>query len=82
MSFNYDNVGQTDRAVPFLTCLIHATQFRDSNMKRTVAAAVSAATILGTAASAQTELSMWYHGAGNQVEGDLIRVIIDDFNSS
>lgn len=51
-------------------------------MKHTVAAAVSAATILGTAASAQTELSMWYHGAGNQVEGDLIRMIIDDFNSS
>ncbi len=32
--------------------------------------------------SAQTELSMWYHGAGNYVERDLIVQIIDDFNAS
>ncbi len=32
--------------------------------------------------SAQTELSMWYHGAGNFVERDLIVQIIDDFNAS
>lgn len=29
-----------------------------------------------------TELSLWYHGAGNSVESDLIQTIIDDFNSS
>ena len=33
-------------------------------------------------ASAQTELSMWYHGAGNIVEKGLIIQIIDDFNAS
>ena len=32
--------------------------------------------------SAQTELSMWYHGAGNNVERELIVGIIDDFNAS
>ncbi len=32
--------------------------------------------------SAQTELSMWYHGAGNYVERDLIIQIIEDFNAS
>ena len=51
-------------------------------MKRSIAAAAAAATVLGTAASAQTELSMWYHGAGNEVESALIRGIIDDFNAS
>ena len=33
-------------------------------------------------ANAQTELSLWYHGAGNAVERDLIIQIIDDFNAS
>ena len=28
------------------------------------------------------ELSMWYHGAGNEVESAIVRQIIDDFNSS
>ncbi|MCA9837359.1 MAG: extracellular solute-binding protein [Trueperaceae bacterium] len=32
--------------------------------------------------SAQTELSLWYHGAGNQVERDILVGIIDDFNAS
>ncbi len=31
---------------------------------------------------AQTELSMWYHGAGNEVEGRIINQIVDDFNAS
>jgi len=34
------------------------------------------------AASAQTELSLWYHGAGNSAERDTLLMIIDDFNSS
>jgi len=37
---------------------------------------------LGGAAAAQEELSLWYHGAGNYVERDLIIGIIDDFNAS
>jgi multiple sugar transport system substrate-binding protein len=41
-----------------------------------------AACLFGTAAAAQTELSMWYHGAGNQVELDLINRVIGDFNAS
>ncbi|MEQ8697879.1 MAG: extracellular solute-binding protein [Bauldia litoralis] len=47
--------------------------------------AVLAGTILvGLAgpAAAQTELTMWYHGAGNEVESKLINQIIDDFNAS
>lgn len=33
-------------------------------------------------ATAQTELSMWYHGAGNEVESKLINQIVDEFNAS
>jgi len=32
--------------------------------------------------SAQTELSLWYHGAGNSAERDTLLMIIDDFNAS
>jgi multiple sugar transport system substrate-binding protein len=41
-----------------------------------------AAAMASGAASAQTELSMWYHGAGNEVESALIHQIVDDFNAS
>lgn len=44
--------------------------------------ALAASTILAGAATAQTELSMWYHGAGGEVEGALIRQIVEDFNAS
>ncbi len=37
---------------------------------------------LGGVAAAQEELSLWYHGAGNNVERELIIGIIDDFNAS
>ncbi len=33
-------------------------------------------------AVAQTELSMWYHGAGNETESEIINQIISDFNAS
>lgn len=33
-------------------------------------------------ASAQEELSLWYHGAGNSAERDTLLMIIDDFNAS
>ncbi len=45
-------------------------------------AALMASTALGGAALAQTELSMWYHGAGNDVESAIINQIIDEFNAS
>lgn len=35
-----------------------------------------------TLAVAQTDLSMWYHGAGNRVESTIIQQIIHDFNAS
>jgi len=38
--------------------------------------------LLAGGALAQTELSMWYHGAGNEVESAIIDQIIDDFNAS
>ncbi len=34
----------------------------------------------GTAA--QTELTIWYHGAGNETESSLVNQVIDDFNAS
>ena len=45
------------------------------------AAALAAGAMVG-GANAQTKLSMWYHGAGNHLEGELIRGIIADFNAS
>jgi multiple sugar transport system substrate-binding protein len=41
-----------------------------------------ASILLTTSAFAATELSMWYHGAGNPVEREIIIGIIDDFNAS
>ena len=53
-------------------------------MKRIVLMLSLVALLLAAAplASAQTELSLWYHGAGNNVERELIVGIIDDFNAS
>ncbi|SHI98784.1 ABC transporter substrate-binding protein [Wenxinia saemankumensis] len=42
----------------------------------------AALTAFGGAAMAQTEISMWYHGAGNQVESDILNGIVSDFNES
>jgi multiple sugar transport system substrate-binding protein len=36
----------------------------------------------GTIASATETLTMWYHGAGNEVESKIINQIITDFNAS
>ncbi|MDJ0827803.1 MAG: extracellular solute-binding protein [Rhodobacter sp.] len=41
-----------------------------------------AATLWTGTALAQTELTMWYHGAGNEVESAIINQIVDDFNGS
>lgn len=41
-----------------------------------------ATTCLAGAAAAQTELSLWYHGAGNEVERQILTRIVDDFNAS
>lgn len=35
-----------------------------------------------TVANAQTELSLWYHGAGNEVEETIINQIVSEFNAS
>lgn len=42
------------------------------------------ALVAGTAAMAQTELSMWYHGAGssNAQEAEILAGIVEDFNAS
>ncbi len=45
-------------------------------------AAFAASALLAGAASAETEVSMWYHGAGNQVEEDIVNRIIAEFNES
>jgi multiple sugar transport system substrate-binding protein len=38
--------------------------------------------MLTNTALAQTTLSMWYHGAGNEVESQLVNQVISDFNAS
>lgn len=51
-------------------------------MSRT--ALMTGAILVGLAhsASAQTDVTMWYHGAGNEVESRIINQIVDDFNAS
>jgi multiple sugar transport system substrate-binding protein len=46
------------------------------------AAALGLAALLSSSALAATDLSMWYHGAGNPVERDIVIGIINDFNGS
>lgn len=48
---------------------------------RAVAALLATSCLAGTA-SAQTELSLWYHGAGNEVERGVLEGIVNDFNAS
>ena len=36
----------------------------------------------GSIASATETLTMWYHGAGNEVESKIVNQIITDFNAS
>lgn len=51
-------------------------------MKTVTLSASIVALLSGTAVSAQTPLSMWYHGAGNVVESEIINGIVSDFNAS
>lgn len=46
------------------------------------AGALALGTILAGPALAQTELTMWYHGAGNDVELTLFNQLVSDFNAS
>jgi len=46
------------------------------------ASAVALSAVLSGAAWAQTDLTMWYHGAGNPVESGIINQIVSDFNAS
>lgn len=49
---------------------------------RLLATSLALTTAMSTAAFAQTTLTMWYHGAGNEVESNIINQIISDFNAS
>ena len=46
------------------------------------AGAMIASVAMTGLAQAQTTLSMWYHGAGNEVESKIVNQIITDFNAS
>ncbi|MCO4840499.1 MAG: extracellular solute-binding protein [Rhodobacteraceae bacterium] len=48
----------------------------------TLAGALAASTCLAGMASAQTDVTMWYHGAGNDVEANILNTLIEDFNGS
>ena len=52
------------------------------NIKATLAGALLVSASGTGFAAAQADLSMWYHGAGGEVEGAIIRQIVDDFNAS
>ena len=44
---------------------------------------LAAATAFAGAASAQTELSLWYHGAGSaNAEEALVNQLVEEFNAS
>lgn len=45
-------------------------------------ATAAASVLFSTFASAQTALTMWYHGAGNVEERKILTGVIDDFNAS
>lgn len=51
-------------------------------LTKLTAGVLLASTMLSSSAFAATELSMWYHGAGNPVEAEIINQIISDFNAS
>ena len=52
-------------------------------MKKIVfSGALLAGLLSSTVAFAATELSMWYHGAGNEVEQKILTGIITDFNAA
>lgn len=56
---------------------------KTSNKHRTRALSVVALLAASTGlAQAQTEISMWYHGAGNRGEAETIDRIVTDFNAS
>jgi len=48
----------------------------------TLGAALVASTSLAGMAAAQTDLTMWYHGGGNEVESAIINQIVSDFNAA
>ncbi|QUX94039.1 sugar-binding protein [Marinomonas sp. CT5] len=47
-----------------------------------LSASALGSTFVSTSAVATTNLSMWYHGAGNVVEARIINQIVNDFNNS
>jgi len=49
---------------------------------RLLATSIAITTAMSSAAFAQTTLTMWYHGAGNEVESNIVNQIISDFNAS
>lgn len=51
-------------------------------LTKILACGLIASTSMVTAAVAQTDLTMWYHGGGNEVESALIGQIVSDFNAA
>ena len=50
--------------------------------KKLILSGAFLASLMSSAAFAATELTMWYHGAGNEVEQKILTGIIDDFNKA
>ena len=52
------------------------------NRRSLLIGATLVSVLMTTTAYAQTTLSMWYHGAGNEVESKIVNQVIADFNAS
>ena len=52
------------------------------NIRLTAFATTALGAIWGAQAFAQTELTMWYHGAGNPEESAVLDQIVEEFNAS
>ena len=52
------------------------------NQIKLIASVISMMSLMIGITSAQTSLDLWYHGAGNEVESQVMEQIIDDFNNS
>ena len=51
-------------------------------MKRTAMLTIAAAGLAAGSAGAQTEIGLWYHGAGNRGEAETLDRIVTDFNAA
>ena len=50
-------------------------------LRTAITTALLGSTSVAGMAFSQTELTMWYHGGGNEVESNILNSIVEDFNT-